>query len=98
MRCVINSDDVTNDNRVVNLVIQIGKVVDRTRIGAIVDVEEAGDVIDSIVSIIAVQKRIKCCNFITNVIAISVARVPNVVFVVDRKLLRAVVAFEMSRS
>ena len=61
MRCVINSDDVTSDNRVVNLVIQIGKVVDRTRIGAIVDVEEAGDVIDSIVSIIAVQKRIKSC-------------------------------------
>ena len=74
-RCFINSGDVTSDNRVVNLVIQIGKVVDRTRIGAIVDVEEASDVIDSIVGIIAIQKRIKCCNFITNVIAISIARV-----------------------
>ena len=53
MRCVINSGDVTSDNRVANLVVQIGKVVDRTRIGAIVDVEEVGDVIDSIVSYIA---------------------------------------------
>ena len=69
MRCVINSDDVTSDNRVINLVIQVGKVVNRTRIGAIVNVKEASDVIDSIVSIIAVQKRIKCCDLCTNLSA-----------------------------
>ena len=74
MRCVINSGDVTNDNRVVNLNIQIRKIINRTLVYAIVDVEEAGDVIDSIVNVIAVQKRIKCCDLITNVIAISVAR------------------------
>ena len=62
LRCRINNGDVTHDDRVIDLIIQIRKIGNRTLISAIVDVEEAGDTISGIVNIIAVQKRLKCRN------------------------------------
>ena len=57
-----------------NHLYQIRKIINLALITAVMDVEEVSDTICSIVSITAVQQRLKCCNLITDGIATCIFR------------------------
>ena len=70
----IRDTNVASDNRVGNLNIQIRKIINVALISAVMELEEVGDTISSIVRISAVQQRLKCCYLTADRSAASVVR------------------------